>query len=181
MFSIQIYVSLTRWLSCVSQLQKNCLLSLCSDRILQDVPFNRQVFCLSYDWFQYGRRIFSLLFVPSERLSLLSVLLSVSHPRPTLFWACNWQLNVDLQGIKVGFASPVCDRSQNFSGELWDCFLQRFFFCLNALKCIGLMFQKSMPDFSSLFGRSSYALWYIIRLRDPKQTTQSWLRLVQYL
>ncbi|KAF1440853.1 hypothetical protein FQV24_0009075, partial [Spheniscus mendiculus] len=25
------------------QLQKNCLLSLCSDRILQDVPFNRQV------------------------------------------------------------------------------------------------------------------------------------------
>uniref|UniRef100_A0A2K5LGG9 Zyg-11 family member B, cell cycle regulator n=1 Tax=Cercocebus atys TaxID=9531 RepID=A0A2K5LGG9_CERAT len=28
------------------QLQKNCLLSLCSDRILQDVPFNRQVIVL---------------------------------------------------------------------------------------------------------------------------------------
>uniref|UniRef100_A0A8C5JWP1 Zyg-ll family member B, cell cycle regulator n=1 Tax=Jaculus jaculus TaxID=51337 RepID=A0A8C5JWP1_JACJA len=29
------------------QLQKNCLLSLCSDRILQDVPFNRQVIGLT--------------------------------------------------------------------------------------------------------------------------------------
>lgn len=28
------------WILCL-QLQKNCLLSLCSDRILQEVPFNR--------------------------------------------------------------------------------------------------------------------------------------------
>lgn len=31
-------------LSSSAQLQKNCLLSLCSDRILQEVPFNRSVY-----------------------------------------------------------------------------------------------------------------------------------------
>ncbi|TKC50001.1 hypothetical protein EI555_010483, partial [Monodon monoceros] len=36
------------------QLQKNCLLSLCSDRILQDVPFNRQVIALELKMGQNG-------------------------------------------------------------------------------------------------------------------------------
>uniref|UniRef100_A0A8C7SNA8 Zyg-11 family member, cell cycle regulator n=1 Tax=Oncorhynchus mykiss TaxID=8022 RepID=A0A8C7SNA8_ONCMY len=31
------------------QLQKNCLLSLCSDRILQEVPFNRDVVCTMFE------------------------------------------------------------------------------------------------------------------------------------
>ncbi|NXJ88553.1 ZY11B protein, partial [Corythaixoides concolor] len=43
------------------QLQKNCLLSLCSDRILQDVPFNRQVLDVSQNEFEAAKLVMQWL------------------------------------------------------------------------------------------------------------------------
>ncbi|KAL0604363.1 Protein zyg-11-like protein B [Plecturocebus cupreus] len=71
------------------QLQKNCLLSLCSDRILQDVPFNRQVIALE-------------LKVGQNRM--LEICLGFEAAKLVMQWLCNHE-DQNMQRMAVAIIS----------------------------------------------------------------------------